>query len=90
MAKVGFLGLGMMGSPMASRLLDTGHDVTVWNRTASKAQPLVDRGASLAGSPAEVGLGAEVVITMLANPAALEQVLFGDEGLAARSMRDRR
>lgn len=83
MAKVGFLGLGMMGTPMASRLLDAGNEVTVWNRTASKAQPLIDRGASLAGSPAETGLGADVVITMLANPAALEQVLFGDRGLVA-------
>lgn len=81
MARIGFLGLGMMGSPMASRLLDAGNDVTVWNRTASKTQPLVDRGASLAGSPAEAGVGADVVITMLANPAALEQVLFGEEGL---------
>jgi 3-hydroxyisobutyrate dehydrogenase-like beta-hydroxyacid dehydrogenase len=83
MAKIGFLGLGMMGSAMASRLLDGGNDVTVWNRTASKAQPLVDRGASLAASPAESALGAEAVITMLTDPRALDQVLFGDEGLAA-------
>ena len=83
MTTIGFLGLGMMGSAMASRLLDAGNDVTVWNRTATKAQPLVDRGASLADSPADAAVGAEVVITMLADPAALEQVLFGDEGLAA-------
>ncbi|MEA2477916.1 MAG: 3-hydroxyisobutyrate dehydrogenase, partial [Actinomycetota bacterium] len=82
MAKIGFLGLGMMGAPIASRLLDAGNDVTVWNRTAKKAQPLVDRGASLADSPAEAGLGADVTITMVANPEALEQVLFGHEGLA--------
>jgi 3-hydroxyisobutyrate dehydrogenase-like beta-hydroxyacid dehydrogenase len=83
MAKIGFLGLGMMGSAIASRLLDAGNDVTVWNRTAEKAQPLADRGASLAASPAEAALGADVVITMLADPAALEQVMFGDRGLAA-------
>ncbi len=83
MAKIGFLGLGMMGSPMASRLLDAGNDVTVWNRTAERARQLVDHGASLAGSPAEAALGTDFVITMLANPAALEQVLFGDGGLAA-------
>jgi 3-hydroxyisobutyrate dehydrogenase-like beta-hydroxyacid dehydrogenase len=82
MTKMGFLGLGMMGSAMASRLLDAGNDLTVWNRTAQKAQPLVDRGASLAASPAEASVGAEVVITMLADPAALDQVLFGSEGLA--------
>jgi 3-hydroxyisobutyrate dehydrogenase-like beta-hydroxyacid dehydrogenase len=82
MTKIGFLGLGMMGSAMASRLLDAGSDVTVWNRTAQKAQSLVDRGASLAASPAEAAREAEVVITMLADPAALEQVLFGGEGLA--------
>ena len=80
MAKIGFLGLGMMGSPMASRLLDAGNDVTVWNRTASKAKPLVDRGASLAARRPRPGWG-RVVITMLANPAALEEVLFGDDGL---------
>jgi 3-hydroxyisobutyrate dehydrogenase-like beta-hydroxyacid dehydrogenase len=83
MAKIGFLGLGMMGSAIASRLLDAGNDVTVWNRTAEKAQPLADRGASLAASPAEAALGADVVITMLTDPAALEQVLFGAQGLAA-------
>jgi 3-hydroxyisobutyrate dehydrogenase len=83
MAKIGFLGLGMMGSAMASRLLDAGNDVTVWNRTAKKAHPLIDRGASLAASPAEAALGAEVVITMLADQAALDKVLFGGEGLAA-------
>src|SRR5438128_240967 len=83
MTKIGFLGLGMMGSTMASRLLDAGNDLTVWNRTAEKAQPLVDLGATLAATPAEAALGAEVMITMLADPAALDQVLFGAEGLAA-------
>ena len=83
MTKIGFLGLGMMGSAMATRLLDAGNDVAVWNRTAEKAQPLVDRGALLADSPAEAAAGADAVITMLANPSALEQVLFADHGLVA-------
>jgi 3-hydroxyisobutyrate dehydrogenase-like beta-hydroxyacid dehydrogenase len=45
MAKLAFLGLGLMGTPMATRLLEAGHDVTVWNRTAARTVPLVDRGA---------------------------------------------
>jgi 3-hydroxyisobutyrate dehydrogenase-like beta-hydroxyacid dehydrogenase len=83
MAKIGFLGLGMMGTPMATRLLEAGNDVTVWNRTADKMPPLVERGASPASSPAEATLGADVVFTMLANPEALEAVLFGEHGVAS-------
>jgi 3-hydroxyisobutyrate dehydrogenase-like beta-hydroxyacid dehydrogenase len=83
MAKIGFLGLGLMGSPMATRLLEAGNDVTVWNRSADKMQPLVERGASPASSPAAATLGADVVITMLADPQALESVLFGQDGVAS-------
>ncbi len=82
MAKLAFLGLGQMGTPMAGRLLAAGHDVTVWNRTSSKTEPLVDQGASAATSPAGAVPGADVVITMLADPLALEQVLFSDDGVA--------
>jgi 3-hydroxyisobutyrate dehydrogenase-like beta-hydroxyacid dehydrogenase len=82
MAKIAFCGLGMMGSPMAARLLEAGHDVTVWNRTPDKAGPLVERGASRAVSPLEAASGAEAAITMLADPNALEAVVFGDGGLA--------
>jgi len=53
MAKLAFLGLGQMGTPMATLLLEAGHDLTVWNRTSAKTRPLVDRGASAASSPAE-------------------------------------
>lgn len=83
MAKIAFLGLGQMGAPMATRLLDAGHDVTVWNRTLEKATPFQRRGAVVATTPAEAGGGVDVAITMVADPAALEQVLFGDAGLAA-------
>jgi 3-hydroxyisobutyrate dehydrogenase-like beta-hydroxyacid dehydrogenase len=55
MAKVGFVGLGVMGGPMAGHLVDAGHDVTVWNRTASKADPLKAKGAKVAGSLEELG-----------------------------------
>jgi 3-hydroxyisobutyrate dehydrogenase-like beta-hydroxyacid dehydrogenase len=81
MTTIGFCGLGQMGAPMAARLLDAGHDVAVWNRTAGKADPLVARGARRAASPAESASGAEAVITMLADPEAVEAVVFADDGL---------
>jgi 3-hydroxyisobutyrate dehydrogenase len=81
MTTIGFCGLGQMGAPMAARLLDAGHDVAVWNRTAGKADPLVSRGARRAASPAESAVGAEAVITMLADPEAVETVVFADDGL---------
>jgi 3-hydroxyisobutyrate dehydrogenase-like beta-hydroxyacid dehydrogenase len=83
MAKLAFLGLGQMGLPMARRLLEAGHDLLVWNRTASKAEPLIERGAVGAESPAAAARGAEGVFTMLADPAALEDVLLGPKGAAS-------
>jgi 3-hydroxyisobutyrate dehydrogenase-like beta-hydroxyacid dehydrogenase len=81
MSKIAFLGLGMMGGRMAARLLEAGHEVTVWNRTSARAAPLVQLGATAASSPAAAVAGAEFVITMLAAPDALEGVVFGDAGL---------
>jgi 3-hydroxyisobutyrate dehydrogenase-like beta-hydroxyacid dehydrogenase len=81
MSKIAFCGLGQMGSPMAARVLDAGHDVTVWNRTPEKAEPLTERGAGRAETPAEAASGAEAVITMLADPGALESVALGERGL---------
>jgi len=81
MAKIAFLGLGQMGTPMAARLLGAGHELTVWNRTRAKADSLVEQGATAAASPADAVAGAEAVVTMLANPPALEQVLFADDGV---------
>jgi 3-hydroxyisobutyrate dehydrogenase-like beta-hydroxyacid dehydrogenase len=83
---IAFLGIGFMGRPMAIRLVDAGHDVTVWNRTAEKAEPVIQKGASGASSPAEAVATAEVVVTMLADEPALEQVLFGPSG-AVESLR---
>ena len=71
---VAVVGLGAMGSRIAGRLLDAGYDIVVWNRTAEKAKPLVERGASLAASPSDAAARAEAVITMLANPPALAAV----------------
>jgi len=82
MAKLAFLGLGQMGAPMARRLLAAGHDVTVWNRTPERADPLVADGARRGSTPAEAGQGVEAAVTMLADPAALDAVLFGPDGLA--------
>jgi 3-hydroxyisobutyrate dehydrogenase len=81
MAKIGFLGLGEMGTPMATRLLHAGHNLTVWNRSAERTVPLAKEGAAVASYAAETAAGADFVITMLATPQALEQVLFGGEGL---------
>lgn len=81
MAKLAFLGLGLMGTPMATRLLQAGHDLTVWNRTSARTRSLVGLGAAAAASPAEAVAGADAAITMVANPEALEQVLFADDGV---------
>lgn len=80
-AKIGFLGLGEMGTPMATRLLRAGHHLTVWNRSAERSVPLAKEGAAVASTPVRAAAGAEFVITMLATPEALEQVLFGSDGV---------
>jgi 3-hydroxyisobutyrate dehydrogenase-like beta-hydroxyacid dehydrogenase len=82
MAKIAFLGLGQMGVPMARRLLQAGNELTVWNRTPDRAEPLAAAGAAVAGSPAEAGAGAEFAITMVATPEALQAVVLGENGLA--------
>jgi len=78
--KVGFIGLGNMGSGMAANLLKAGHELTVYNRTADKARALVDQGARPAKTPAEASKG-DVVFTMLADDGALENALFGGDGV---------
>jgi 3-hydroxyisobutyrate dehydrogenase-like beta-hydroxyacid dehydrogenase len=83
MAKLAFIGLGLMGTPMATRLLEAGHDLTVWNRTAEKTGPLTDHGATAAPTPAQAVAGVDAAIIMVTNADALEQVVFGDNGLAA-------
>ena len=80
--RLGFCGLGQMGAPMAARLLAAGHQVTVWNRSPAKVEPLVERGATRAASPLEAATGVEAVFTMLADPDAVEDVLFGPGGVA--------
>jgi 3-hydroxyisobutyrate dehydrogenase/2-hydroxy-3-oxopropionate reductase len=72
---VAVVGLGAMGSRIAGRLLYAGYEVVVWNRTAEKAKPLIERGASLAASPADAAARAEALITMVTDPRALESVV---------------
>ena len=78
--KVGLIGLGLMGKPMGMNLLKAGFPLTVWNRTASRADELVGAGAKLARSPRELAANAEFVISMVSDPPALEEVLWGQNG----------
>lgn len=80
--KVGFIGLGNMGSGMAAGLLDAGHEVTLYNRTPEKAKALEPKGGHAVSKVAEACVG-EVVITMLADDAAVEGVSFGEDGIVA-------
>ncbi|GAB2721587.1 NAD(P)-dependent oxidoreductase [Kitasatospora kifunensis] len=76
--RLAFIGLGSMGGGMAHRLLASGYDLTVHNRTASRAAPLVAAGAVAAGSPAQAVAGVRTVLLSLSDEAAVEQVLFGE------------
>ncbi|WP_224362118.1 NAD(P)-dependent oxidoreductase [Hyalangium versicolor] len=81
--KVGFVGLGKMGLAIAKNLQKAGHELAVYNRTASKAEPLRAQGARVAETPRDAAEGAEVVFTMLADDHALEEVCFGETGILA-------
>src|SRR5436309_1491676 len=80
---IGFIGLGNMGAPMASNLLNAGFPVVVWNRTESKARPLVEKGATWADGPRHLAEKSDVVITMLEDARAVREVLLGAEGVVA-------
>lgn len=81
MQTIAFLGLGHMGSRMAGRLVTAGHKVTVWNRTRGKADALT--GADVAATPADAAAGADIVISMLTGPDAVEAVVHGPDGVAS-------
>src|SRR5258705_7098697 len=74
--KVGFIGLGNMGSAIARNLINAGHDLTVYNRTRSRAEPFGSLGARIAETPSEAAADAEALITMLADDTAVEAVIF--------------
>jgi 3-hydroxyisobutyrate dehydrogenase-like beta-hydroxyacid dehydrogenase len=77
---VGFIGLGIMGQPMALNLLKAGHKLTVFNRTRSKAEPLERAGARVAASPAEVARDADIVMSIVSDTSAVEEVILGKGG----------
>lgn len=80
MKKIGFIGLGIMGSRMASNLLDNGYNLKVHNRTKAKADPLLESGAEGADSPAEAAKDVDILITMLSEPGAVSTVALEDNG----------
>ena len=82
MTELAFLGLGLMGAPMARRLLAAKHRVAVWNRSRDKLAPFVGQGARPAGSAAEAARGAEITMICLTDTKAVEEVVFGSGGIA--------
>ncbi len=81
--RIGIAGLGRMGTAMAERLIEVGRELTVWNRSAEKAKPLVEAGATLAATPADLARGADVIITIVTDAKALDAVYRGPSGLLA-------
>ena len=84
---IGLIGLGLMGRPMAANLLKAGHTLTIWNRTASRAEELVHGGATLAKNPHEVAVESDILITIVRDPPALEEVLWGQMAKRWRARR---
>ena len=78
--RVGVAGLGKMGAAIAARLMECGHDVIVWNRSADKTKPLADAGATVATSPADLAAQAEAILTILTDAAAIDAVYHGASG----------
>lgn len=87
--KIGFAGMGRMGAAMALRLMEQGHELTVWNRSADKLGPLVDAGARTAPTPAALVTGNEAIITSLLDGDALRDVYEGAEGLLSADLSGR-
>src|SRR5450755_4067392 len=83
MAKLGFIGLGVMGGNMVARLMEKGHTVTGYNRTRAKAQWLIDKGMHFAESPKAVAEASDVTFSMVTNAAALTAITDGPAGLLA-------
>ena len=83
MQTVAFLGLGVMGRGMASRLIDAEFPVTAWNRSPSRVEPLQRKGATAASSPAEAAAAADVIVSMVADDGASREVWLGAQGALA-------
>ncbi len=82
-SRLGYLGLGLMGGPMALRLATAGYALRVWNRSPDKTEPLVAAGAEVAATPRAVAEGSDIVFTCLTDTAAVEAVVFGADGIAS-------
>ena len=81
MKKIGFIGLGLMGAPMAGHLMDAGYELSVYNRTKSKADALVTRGARYCDTPGACAKGQDAVITIVGYPADVEELYLGADGI---------
>src|SRR6266498_3354112 len=81
--QIGIAGIGKMGAAIAQRLIEVGHKVAVWNRSADKLKPVIAAGATAAATPAELARNAEAVITILTDAAAIDAVYAGESGLLA-------
>lgn len=81
MKRIGFIGMGIMGVPMALNILSKGFSLVVYNRTKEKTKPLADKGAKVANSPLELGQESDIIITMLTGPEAIDEVIWGENGL---------
>ena len=79
--KIGFIGIGIIGKGMSANLLKAGFDVVVWNRTKSKTEPLVEQGATVADSPAEVAAPCDIIITCVSDTPDVEAVILGENGV---------
>lgn len=84
MKRVGFVGIGIMGQHMSRNLMKAGFDVAIYNRTLSKCQPLADEGATVCGTPAEVGERSELVFTCVSDAPDVEEVILGSNGVAQK------
>ena len=87
--RIGIAGLGRMGAAIGLRLIEVGHEVTVWNRSADKTKPLIEAGATLAASPADLAQHVEAIITILTNAEALDAVYEGPNGVLAADLKDK-
>ena len=81
--QIGIAGLGRMGAAMAARLIETGHTLAVWNRTAAKAKPLIEAGATLVDTPEDLAEHSEAIITIVMDADAIDHVYNGEQGLLA-------
>src|SRR6185295_14583323 len=79
--RIGFAGLGLMGSRMARNYLDKGFPLTVWNRTPERCAPLAERGARIAATPRELAEASDVVVACVADPNAVGRIVFADDGI---------